>query len=197
MKEVKTEKLSLFVDGELEAREADALLSSMCREGDLKSCWQRYHLIGDALRNNLPRDTKHNLAKRVATALSNEPTLLCPPSSNSAPLSSPFHKRQKTVTGFAIAASVAVVGFVAVSLLGWDITHETQRVASQQNESSTSALTTSLVPVNQQQDVELVSTNQVNPKLRSYIIDHTYSTSSYSRPGLPPNVRVVTFSADQ
>jgi len=185
MKKIKTEKLSLFVDGELETQEADALLSSMCREGNLKSCWHRYHLIGDALRNNLPRDTKHNLAERVSSALKDEPTLLCPP-----PLTS--SKPQKSWTGFAIAASVAVVGFVAVSLLGWNINQKNQPLVAQQNEPKISAPVTRTLAAE-----DRFNTNQVDPKLRSYMIDHANSTSLYHRPGLPPNVRVVTFSAER
>ncbi len=185
MKKIKTEKLSLFVDGELETQEADALLSSMCREGNLKSCWHRYHLIGDALRNNLPQNTKHNLAERVSSALKDEPTLLCPP-----PLAA--SKPQKSFTGFAIAASVAVVGFVAVSLLGWNITQENQSLIAQQNEQKISVPTTHIVAAEGP-----FSVNQIDPKLRSYMIDHANSTSLYNRPGLPPNVRVVTFSAER
>lgn len=188
MKKIKIEKLSLFVDGELEAQEADALLSSMCREGDLKGCWHRYHLIGDALRNNLPTDTKHNLAERVSSALKDEPTLFCPVSVKlpSSPLAS--SKPQKSFTGFAIAASVAVVGFVAVSLLGWNIIQENQQIIAQKI----------AAPVIHVVSTEgRFSTNHVDPKLRSYMIDHANFTSLYSRPGLPPNVRVVTFSAEQ
>lgn len=188
MKKIKTEKLSLFVDGELETQEADALLSSMCREGNLKSCWHRYHLIGDALRNNLPQDTKHNLAERVSSALKDEPTLLCPLPSNPPPMTA--SKPQKSLPGFAIAASVAVVGFVAVSLLGWNIIQENQPLVAQQNEQKISAPITHIVAAEGR-----LSTSHVDPKLRSYMIDHANSTSLYSRPGLPPNVRVVTFSA--
>jgi len=193
MKEIKTEKLSLFVDGELEAQEADALLSSMCGEGDLKSCWHRYHLIGDALRNNLPVDTKHNLAERVSLALKDEPTLFCPISAKPAsPSTLAVSKPRQSFTGFAIAASVAVVGFVAVSLLGWNIIQENQQLIAQQNERKNSA------PVIHAVSTEgRFSASQVDPKLRSYMIDHANFTSLYSRPGLPPNVRVVTFSAER
>lgn len=110
------EGVSALVDSELTSHDARGLLTDLQQDVVLRQCWEHYHLIGDAMRNNLPDTVKHDLAQRIQSALATEPPLPIP-------LSLAARKRsQRTslpaffrpVVGFAVAASVtalAVIGF--------------------------------------------------------------------------------------
>ncbi len=96
-----------MVDGELSTFELRRLLGRIEEEGDasLVATWQRYHLIGAALRGErLPRQGLE-IADRVAGALVDEPAPRRRPQS-------PVWL--KPVAGAAIAASVAAVTVLAL-----------------------------------------------------------------------------------
>jgi sigma-E factor negative regulatory protein RseA len=103
------EQVSAFVDGELSAAEQRLLLARLGRDGELKRSWQNFHLIGAALRDQLPECLDAHLAERVSTAIERE--------AGSAPGGRSYRNWQgllKPVAGFAIAASVAVIAVLGV-----------------------------------------------------------------------------------
>ena len=69
------ERISVLMDGE--SSEA-SWLKSVMQDPQQQETWGRYHLIGDALREELPADLTLDLAERVALALADEPTVLAP-----------------------------------------------------------------------------------------------------------------------
>lgn len=69
--------------------------------------WARYHLIRDALQNEIQQDAILDISASVSMAVENEPAILAP---NNLKRS----KTMQSVVGFAMAASV-----FAVALLGW------------------------------------------------------------------------------
>ena len=98
-----TQELSSLMDGELEAREAERAIRGCCGNEELKQKWQAYHLIGDALRGEVP--DANISTRRIMDAIAKEPTVLAP------------RHRLPTSAGrvaFAAAASVATVAVV-----GW------------------------------------------------------------------------------
>ena len=66
-----TEKLSAWMDGELETEHAHQLPSQLKRDAGLRSNWDRYHLIGDALRGVWGPD----LSVKIYARLGAEPTV--------------------------------------------------------------------------------------------------------------------------
>lgn len=106
------ERISVLMDGE--SSEA-SWLKSVMQDPQQQETWGRYHLIGDALREDLPADLTLDLAERVALALADEPTVL-------APRSLGWRERAKPAIAtlvrhggqFAIAASVAAVSILGV-----------------------------------------------------------------------------------
>ncbi len=68
----------MLVDDELRQGEIQELLRHLKRDDHLKSCWENYHLIGDALRKNLPPYILPDLSDRIAAAIQNEPTYFLP-----------------------------------------------------------------------------------------------------------------------
>ena len=210
MAEHDVELLSALKDGELNEQDATELLGNISNDAELRQRWQRYHLIGDALRNNLPPTFSHDLASRISTALQNEPTILSPTSLQTRAKKA----REKTFIGYGVAASVAIVGFLTVGLIQ-------QRLGVDENVQIADAPSTLVVPSNSLQQAGTVSVPLAVPMvvptvvaagsaasipdadpaaeeaLRSYMMSHEQATTNMMRPSVVPNVRVVTFSADQ
>jgi sigma-E factor negative regulatory protein RseA len=200
----KTELTSAFADGELNHKEVGDLLADIYTDNELRERWQRYHLIGEALRKNLPPSLPTDLASRVSKALENEPTIFSPePTFKHPPANAPTSARGYK-TGLAVAASVAIAGFVSFFTLSDQTKSVPQQVAVIEQVSapvavSAPAITTTshVVMANAKQPLVVDRIESGSLKLKSYILDHEYSTSSAVRRGLPPAVRVVTFSNDR
>ncbi|TPW16903.1 MAG: sigma-E factor negative regulatory protein RseA [Halothiobacillaceae bacterium] len=201
MANLKSESVSMFKDGELHEAEAQRLLTEMYSSAELRKDWHRYHVIGDALRNNLPNRIQHDLATRITRALEDEPTIFCP--SPVTPTVSPRHNSPSYSRGkiTAIAASIAAIAVVTLLNTNSQVIAPNQAVVV--TESVPSFAVSTVPPVVQQVSVAPVGalgkTPAVTgtPKLRSYVIDHEYSTASVVRRGLPTGVRVVTFAAER
>jgi sigma-E factor negative regulatory protein RseA len=109
------EALSSLVDGELDPAAADSLLTALCRDAELRNEWVTLHIVGDALRSSeVAAVHSTSFCARVAAALESEPTVLAPrpPQANRSGT-----LRRYLAPGVAIAASAAVIAFVAVPLL--------------------------------------------------------------------------------
>lgn len=211
MAEHDVELLSALKDGELSEQDASRLLGTISSDAGLRQRWHRYHVIGDALRNNhLPTTFSHDLASRISAALQDEPTILSPTSLQTRAKKA----REKTFVGYAVAASVAVVGFLTVGLIQ-------QRLGVDESMQVADAPTALVVPTNSLQQAGTVSVPLAVPMvaptsvaaatanaavdadpaaeeaLRSYMMSHDQATTNILRPAVVPNVRVVTFSAEQ
>ncbi len=202
----KTEMTSAFADGEISQKEAENLLTTLCSDPALQARWQRYHLIGDALRKDLPSTLQTDLSRRVSESLASEAVVFAP---KHTPASSEQPRRQKRYkTGLAIAASLGVAGFLSFFTMTAqqpDVAQiaQIQQVAPQTNVVATSqsaALQTSahvLLTADSGQTLVIDRIEPNNPKLKSYILEHEYSSASAVRRGLPSGVRVVTFTNDR
>jgi sigma-E factor negative regulatory protein RseA len=108
------EQLSALMDGDLSDVE---VLSELEMDSALQDTWSRYHLIGDAMRGDLPVNLQLDFSDSIMAALEDEPTILAPKSVESKPTASQVHTAAKVVPLFrrvgqqvgqyAIAASVA------------------------------------------------------------------------------------------
>lgn len=111
----KLEKLSAWIDGE----QQQDMVADLQGDQQLADKWQRYHLIGQALRKELPSQIDLDLSDNIAAALANEPAIVAPKrrwqdvpvlgavARNVTPL---FHQSGQ----LAIAASVAVAVIIGV-----------------------------------------------------------------------------------
>ena len=68
------ENLSAWMDGELSGEQARLLPSQLKCDAALRSDWNYYHLIGDAMRGVEGPD----LCKKICARLDAEPTVLAP-----------------------------------------------------------------------------------------------------------------------
>lgn len=108
------EQLSALMDGDLSDVE---VLSELGMDPALQDTWSRYHLIGDAMRGDLPVNLQRDLSDSIMAALEDEPTILAPKPVESQPVVPQVHTAAKVVPLFrrvgqlvgqyAIAASVA------------------------------------------------------------------------------------------
>jgi sigma-E factor negative regulatory protein RseA len=106
------------MDGEADAMQTPRLLAALRDDVKLRETWATYHLIGDALRGELPLavDVRAAVARRLAA----EPTVFAP-ARRAAPLPSRLPLA-------ALAASVAAVAFVG--LAAWQVTRPTATPAN-------------------------------------------------------------------
>jgi len=106
------EQLSALMDGDLSEIE---VLNELGTDPALQDTWSRYHLIGDAMRGDLPVNLQLALSDSIMLALEDEPAILAPkPAQPAAPQVQPagkvipFVRRFGQQVGqYAIAASVA------------------------------------------------------------------------------------------
>lgn len=69
MSDLLREQLSAFMDGELPSEECELLVRRIAASGELAETWHAYHVIGDALRDQLAPGAAQDLAPRVDRAL--------------------------------------------------------------------------------------------------------------------------------
>lgn len=93
------EKLSLFVDDQLDRRQAADLLKTMRADPELQARFQRYQLISQALKSDQCSVAGSDFAVRVREQLKTEPNYLLPKKTD--------HGNWRNV-GLAVAASVLV-----------------------------------------------------------------------------------------
>ncbi|BCU07251.1 hypothetical protein Atep_19280 [Allochromatium tepidum] len=109
------QRLSALQDGELAPAQVPALLDTLAADSELRECWERYTLIGQAIRGEAIDPNARALADRVRDALSTEPTILCPRRLERAP-----HRWTGRYAGLALAASGLLVAILATPVFVGD-----------------------------------------------------------------------------
>ncbi|MCG9720052.1 RseA family anti-sigma factor [Shewanella sp. Isolate7] len=113
------EWVSAAVDGEIDEQE----LAQLAADTDSHEKWRDYHMIGDAMRGELPAAINLDLSANIAAAIELEPSILVPKRVET-PEVTPQHATQhrfasvvplfKQFGQYAIAASVALVAVIGV-----------------------------------------------------------------------------------
>lgn len=75
MSESKFETVSSLVDS---YQVNDELFDEIVKDSHLSDTWDRYHLIGDAIRDEVPDSINIDLSQNIANAIADEPTILAP-----------------------------------------------------------------------------------------------------------------------
>ena len=115
-----SEKISQLVDSELDHTRREQVFDQLVYDKSAARCWQRYHLIGSVIRNEVTYSGA-DLSERISKQLDNEPTVLSPntlakPSTNSQTDNSQTDI-WKPISIFAMAASLALVAVVTFNPL--------------------------------------------------------------------------------
>lgn len=103
MSDLLREQLSALIDGELPAEECELLVKRIGNSAQLACSWHAYHLIGDALRDELSTGDAQQLSTRVRQALIEE----------ARPPSIPAHRGLRRWS--TLAAGVAVLGLAGLA----------------------------------------------------------------------------------
>ncbi|MGI2257797.1 sigma-E factor negative regulatory protein [Shewanella sp. GXUN23E] len=109
------EWVSAAVDGEVDGQ----AIADLTADTESHEKWRNYHLIGDAMRGELPQTINLDLSARIALALDDEPAIVAPRVTVSQVASDEQPKGKviplfKQFGQYAIAASVALVAVVGV-----------------------------------------------------------------------------------
>lgn len=188
MTEKLREQISALADDSLLASEHALLVRRFGADRGLRLCWERYHLIGEAMRKGLPDVDTRGFADRVMTMLDGQIAQDVAPRSRLLGLAS------KAFAGIAVAASVA-----AVAVIG--LRHDAV-IAPQ-----TAAAPSEIVPVNPSLNATLASYTtggvsnatwngaapDVQAQLGNYLINHNETAASLPQPGVLPYFYVATY----
>ena len=191
MKKDKNEHLSALIDGE-NCDDKD-VLEKLIIDDSMKSTWQRYHLIGDCLRGNLPEKIHNNYLKDLNKLLHNEPTLLSPKKNK-------LFSREPLI-GFAIAASVATLAIlntqyrddISSQTITESVVMDEKIINSQFDTFSFPEVPISTAAVQEDAEFDLLSKQRLN----NYLINHSRSRHSIKMNAVLPYGRIVTINPEE
>ncbi len=194
MNQKELEELSALVDDE-HAGGIDGMVSRCAGDEDLRRKWYRYHLIGEAMRDELPEDFGIDLADRIRDSIAQEPAILAP---------APWHRRWlRPAIGLAVAASVAgitVYGLKQEEALQTGVPEAQGRLAGVVTPPDVSpAIRRASVAAGPEQRQTPTSPAVATPipttaRFNSYLVNHLEQRSDF---GMIPYVRVVTYDPEQ
>jgi negative regulator of sigma E activity len=75
------EKISAFMDGEIDGIEATGQINRLKEDGRLRASWDTYHLIGDTLRGE-KLSLSSDFTAKLGARLAGEPTVFAPQKEN-------------------------------------------------------------------------------------------------------------------
>lgn len=178
------EWVSAAVDGEVDIQTIAELAADKTSHGK----WQNYHMIGDAMRSELPKAFDLDLSAKIAAAIELEPAILAPQTNVHQTNIKPTHDTGSTnnvsklvplfkqLGQYAIAASVALVAVVGVQNYNQD-----QDAQAPMSVLTTRPLVGSVSPVslqtggqqsNTQQGVSNEQMVEQRRRINAYIQDH-------------------------
>ncbi|MFO1422567.1 MAG: sigma-E factor negative regulatory protein [Candidatus Competibacteraceae bacterium] len=180
-------QLSAMVDGEVAASEIDWVLRRLSRDSDARDRWERYHLISDMIQDHAPVVLDIDFAARIRAAIEAEPL--------PQPVARPLPAWYKPVTGFALAASVALMALYGLKLNQTDTLPPTAPFAAAPILSTpASSLPVQTVAVAQPADL---ASEPFGTRLNTYLVNHNGYASRNSMHGVLPYVRMVGYQPDR
>lgn len=167
--------ISALMDGELEAQQARQQLARLKEDSELRDRWDRFHLIGDALRGEPLLSSQFNeaLAKRLAE----EPTVLAPRRGITTP---------KRMTTYALSAAASLS---AAALVAWVAVSPSVPVGPQAG--SAQGPVKSLI-VRAAVDPTALASVPSEGRMNEYLLAHQRFSPSTALQGLAPYIRSVT-----
>lgn len=175
------ESISVLMDGELGALEAEREIARVKDDPERRECWESFHLVGDALRGE--KWLAPGFSEAFASRLAAEPTVLAPRRRFS--LSS--QPRRFTTYALSAAASLsaaALVAWVAISPTApLGIQADATRSGVRQDVAPASALKPASLP-----PTSVASDGRMN----EYLLAHQGFSPSTTLQGLAPYIRSVS-----
>ena len=171
------EKLSSLLDGDVDMASSTPVFAALREDARLRSQWDAYCLIGDALRGDI--DHRPDFVARVMGELEDEPTLLAPVRRRSLPF----------VGRPAMAIAASVMGVVAVGAVAFTLyprTPDSIPVAG-----VIAGAPTETVVTDSSRSVQL-ATSAADDSHRNYLFAHQAMSGGGPIPGSVHYVRTVS-----
>lgn len=187
MTEKLREQISALADNELPESEHELLVRRFAAEKYLCVCWERYHLIGEAMRKSLPHVDTRGLADRIMQVLGPEPA-------------EPQH-RARRLPALRIAASmtaavcVAVVALAALRFGG--NSHHTGPIPSEVVPRVSALQTTPVAYGMMNTAAWNGNTPAVQAELNNYIINHNEISAALGQQDPLPYFYITTYNINQ
>ena len=177
MKETDQELVSRILDENVSEFETRRILKEIRLDPELYSAYQRYSLIGHAMRRQLPARLNHNFSKEVMNRLSAGPK----PDTESPVHEGAHITKIKTPIGLGVAALVAVFSFVMLQ----DFIRP--------DPSTSPAPTTVAEHAGEEELQDFILSPKAAEDFNSYIVNH----AEYASPRVSmPHVRIVSYNQD-
>ncbi|MEE9493456.1 MAG: sigma-E factor negative regulatory protein [Gammaproteobacteria bacterium] len=195
------EQLSALIDDEIDDVERPLLLGRLQRDASLSASLGRYELIGEVMRNGAAQISETGVASRVRVALQQDdihsmeaPSVAIPHATENRTSNATW----KMITGFAVAASVAVVLVFSIQNLE---SGGSEALLTAENAQIPAVNSASLLvsPIQNVAEVETSSEQwdriepSVERRLSGYLVNHNEYAVSDAMRGAMPYVRVVGF----
>ena len=195
------ERLSAFVDGELEGPARDRIVDALYEDPELRRTWERFHLIGDAMRGTGPVAGADAIAREAGAALSGESVVRLKPRAR--------RSRLHPLSGLAIAAAIAGIAVLGLHRLDGGGEPPTQVADGSQPES---AVAGSAPAAADRSEVRVASVAEpsagaeasrlqwsgvapgVEARLNAYLVSHNEYAGDGVR-GVLPYVRIVGYQS--
>lgn len=175
------EKISSLIDDEQVLDKP--LLDLLSNDAEVKSKWARYNRVSDILNGHEHHKVDANWFTDLSAKLDSEPTVLAPRISTS------FTKKAaKQMTGFAVAASVAMLAIFGVQQMQVSQLESTTNVASVNNANINLAQLSS----SDIKPVTLRLNKAKESRLSGYLVNHYEYSMTGKMQGVMPYMRIVS-----
>jgi sigma-E factor negative regulatory protein RseA len=190
MTEQEFERLSALVDDEISRHEVSGEINKLKNNQENLDIWSRYHLIGDAMRNELGQLHDPAMAQKISQRLESEPVVLAPANLKR------HSNRKRAMTGLAIAASLTAIAVVLAPQLINPGGSEAPNQLASSDQSSISNQKTENNRIYVAQDGtrwDLLKKPKVESRLNNYLLNHQDLSPSSNIKGIMPYATFVSY----
>jgi sigma-E factor negative regulatory protein RseA len=195
MTEQEFERLSALVDDEISEHEISGEIKKLKNNQENLEIWGRYHLIGDAMRNELGQIHDPGMALSISQRLEDEPVVLAPATlKRRAPL------RKRTLTGMAVAASLTAVAVVlAPQMINPGSSEAPSQLASSNQLQEPNQLSggNTIYVAEDGTRWELLKKPKVESRLNAYLLNHQDLSPSSNIKGIMPYATFVSYDENK
>ena len=193
MSEHMNEKISAFLDDELEVSEIEMLSKNLEANTDVKLRLNRYALISESLKGNQITSNAHNIAHLVQQQLENEPTVLAPARTKNSKLNESWTTYFAGAAVAATVAAVAVFNFGSLTQSGNVPTEQfpvTVSVSPGQKPFMAENLS---LPASTKWTTQDGQSAEIERELNQLLMEHSEYTTQTGIPGMLPYATIVVY----
>ena len=196
------EKVSAFLDGELDPQQLAALSQQVQSSAKLRSRINRYALISETIKGNAVSTNAEGIADSVSKLIEKEPAIIAPVAPPPAGKSStvPEAGWKTWFAGGAIAATVATLALINFDILemqqgGTESFPVTVQVQPQNQSFRQPVMNGFAQPASTQWSISRAQSSQpeVEQELNQFLIEHSEYTNQSGIPGLVPYATFVVY----